>query len=638
LTNGLQALAQQPPFLDTILDIENITPTTTITPENYSPLPLFVAVEHEGDGFPYTQLRGGLTQMPSQMAIGATWKPENARLVGEVVGRELSVLGVNMLLGPSLDVLDSPRPERGGSLGIRTFGGHPFWVEQMGKAYIQGVHQGSNHQLLTIATHFPGFGSSDRMIDQEVPTIIKSLDALRQTELRPFFGVTRLDPNNPASIDEAVTDGLMTAHIRYRGLQGNVPISLDARNLPAILALKEIAPWREAGGLMVSAPLGVPAALEGITANAENFPARRLAQDAFLAGSDVLMLADFAFENNPDNELANIIDTIQFFREKYTTDPNFQIAVDRAVRNILKAKIKIYGEDLLNAEVEKPAGNVDRLRENTIDIDQIAQSGVTLITPLTQEGINPLANLPQPGEDILIVTDSRRVQDCPTCPEFALIETTALQDIILQLFGPQATGQILPEQITSLNFTTLKSALGQEGVETSAQINASLENAEWIIFAMLDINPEVAPQSDAVRVLLRNRYDMLRNKKLVLLAFNAPYFLDETEISQLTAYYSFYSKVPDYLETAARLLFQQFQPAGASPVSIPAIGPLDLSPDPNQTIQLGPIHWIDSNGNITPIEGREALTTLDLKVGEGILFRTPGSRGLHFGSSCGSHQ
>jgi beta-N-acetylhexosaminidase len=597
------------------------TPVATTTVETYTPLPLFIATSHEGGGFPYTQILNDLTDVPNQMALGATWDSENARLVGEVVGQELSLLGINMLFGPSLDVLDNPRPERGGSLGTRTFGGHPFWVGKMGQAYIRGVHQGSDHQVLTIAKHFPGFGSSDREINQGVPTILKSLDDLRQIELVPFFKVTQLNPDNPDET-ESLTDGLMTAHVRYQGLRGNVSISLDARNLPTILALKEFVPWREADGLIVSAPLGVPAALEGVAATGGNFPARRLAQDAFLAGSDVLLLTDFAFADKPDDELVNIKNAIGFFQEKYISDPNFQTAVDKAVRRIIKAKIKIYGKDLLEAETQKPEENLALLDEIAIDLDQIAQAGVTLITPMTQAGADPLPDAPQPGDNILIFTDDRLAQDCSTCPEFSLIETTALQEIILQLFGPQATGQILPEQITSLGFTDLKAMLSEAPPPESAGTEALIKTADWIIFAMLDINTEKNPQSDAVRILLRNRYDTLRNKKLVLFAFDAPYFLDDTEISQLTAYYGLYSRGRDYLKTAARLLFQQFEPTGASPVRIPALGPLDLSPDPNQVIQLQPVHKIDKEGKIIPFEEAEVVTALDLGVGEGILFRT----------------
>ncbi len=630
LTNALQALAQTAPLPPPppTGEAESATPTVTATTVAsatnsvgpYTPVPLFIAVNHEGDGFPYTQIRGGLADLPNEMALGATWNPENARLVGQVVGQQLATLGVNMLFGPALDVLDNPRPERGGSLGIRSFGGHPFWVGEMGEAYIRGVHQGGSHQILTIAKHFPGFGSSDRAINEGLPTIYKSLDELQRKDLRPFFQVTNLETSDP----DGLTDGLMTAHARYQGLQGSLPISLDARNLVTILALKEIAPWRDDGGLIVSAPLGVPAALEGIVGvSKENFPARLLVQSAFLAGSDVLFLQKFAFQGEDRvAELANIKNAIGFFQEKYTNEANFQTAVDRAVRRIIKAKLKIYGNNVLQTKVEKPRESLAVLANNSLDLDRIAREGATLIAPATSQGRNPLG-IPQPGDKILILTDDRLGQDCPGCPTFSFIPPTALQDILLQLFGPNATGQILPEQINSLGFSFLKNALSGQALPENEQTEKLLQEANWIIFAMLDVSTDTSPQSDAVKALLRDRFDQLRNKNLVLFTFNAPYFLDETEISQLTAYYGFYSKGPAYLEAAARLLFQQFEPVGAAPVGIPAIGPLDLSPDPNQTIQLQPVHKIDKNGNITPLPQQDPpITVIDLQVGEGILFRT----------------
>jgi beta-N-acetylhexosaminidase len=634
LTNGLQALAQQPPSPELLEKVSTITATnvvTTITPTpvltgTYTPMPLFVATDHEGDGFPFTQIRNDMAGLPSSMALGATWEPQNARLVGEAVGQDLSLLGVNMLFGPSLDVLDNPRPNQGRGLGVRTFGGNPYWVGEMGHAYIEGVHQGSSGKLLTIAKHFPGFGSSDREIDQETPTILKSLDDLRRVELPPFFKVT--DLANPAGT-LGVTDGLMTAHARYQGLSGNVPISLDARNLPALLALKEFTPWQEAGGLVVSAPLGAPAAIEGMATGNDAFPARRLVQDAFLAGSDILQVVDFDFDPEDTNaQLENIKDAILFIQERYATDPNFQAAVDSRVKSIIRAKMEIFGEDIFNAQTQISSDALVALGTTAIDLNLIAQDGVTLITPATQDGRLVLPNPPQNGENILIFTDDRLGQDCAGCPVFPLIRTTAIEERIFQLFGPNATGQVAADQIASRGFSELKEVLApppeddEEAQARIAETEALLENADWVIFGMLNIDTDNVPQSDAVRVLLRNRYDSLRNKRLVLFAFNAPYFLDETEISQLTAYYGFYSKTQYYLEAAARVLFQQFEPGGASPVAIPAIGPLDLNPDPNQVIDLIPFQTTGVNGTVTPIEQPPESGSLDLQVGESIHFRT----------------
>lgn len=89
------------------------------------------------------------------------------------------------------------------------------------------------------------------------------------------------------------------------------------------------------------------------------------------------------------------------------------------------------------------------------------------------------------------------------------------------------------------------------------------------------------------------------------MAFQAPYYLDTTEISKLTAYFGVYSKTGPFLETAVRALFREFTPAGASPVSITGIGYdliRQLEPAPSQIIALGPIGPVlDAKGNVTGI-------------------------------------
>ncbi len=119
--------------------------SSATTSENY--IPLFVGISQEGDGSPYDEILEGLTPLPDLMAIGATWQPDLAEQVGAVMGQELSALGFNLYFGPSLDVLDILYTESGEDLGTRTFGGDPYWVGEMGKAYITGLHQGSDDRL-----------------------------------------------------------------------------------------------------------------------------------------------------------------------------------------------------------------------------------------------------------------------------------------------------------------------------------------------------------------------------------------------------------------------------------------------------------------------------------------------------------
>jgi beta-N-acetylhexosaminidase len=120
------------------------------------------------------------------------------------------------------------------------------------------------------------------------------------------------------------------------------------------------------------------------------------------------------------------------------------------------------------------------------------------------------------------------------------------------------------------------------------QIENDLRAADWIVFSMQDINPS-NPSSSVLPLLLNDRPDLIQGKRVIVFAFNAPYFLDATDISKLTAYYGIYNRTPQALEVAARLLFQEILPEGSLPVSVPEVA-YDLNtvtfPDPNQVIPL----------------------------------------------------
>ena len=149
----------EPDATNEALPTAGITPSPTpITPTN--PIPLFIALNQEGDGPVYDHILDGLTAVPNHMALGATWKPDNAKIIGKIVGRELSAMGINMFLGPSLDVLEDLTAARSSNIGARSFGGDPYWVALMGKAYVMGLHQGANGRLAVIAKHFPALAAA----------------------------------------------------------------------------------------------------------------------------------------------------------------------------------------------------------------------------------------------------------------------------------------------------------------------------------------------------------------------------------------------------------------------------------------------------------------------------------------------
>ena len=109
-----------------------------------------------------------------------------------------------------------------------------------------------------------------------------------------------------------------------------------------------------------------------------------------------------------------------------------------------------------------------------------------------------------------------------------------------------------------------------------------------------------------LRNFLAKRSDSLRDKRLVVMGFRAPYYLDTTEISKLTAYFGVYSKTAPFLETARAPLFREFSPVGNLPVSVAGVNYdliKQLEPSPNQIIGLSPTGpALDASGSQASIQ------------------------------------
>jgi beta-N-acetylhexosaminidase len=578
-------------------------------------VPLFVGVSQEGDGVPNDQILNGMTPLPNEMAIGATWKTENAMQVGSVLGNELSAIGFNLYAGPSLDVVEAPNPSARSDLGTRVFGGDPFWVGKMGQAYITGLHKGSNGRMIVVAKHFPGRGSSDRSPEEEVATVRKSLEQLKQIELTPFFAVTN------ATDPQANVDGLLVSHIRYQGFQGNIrattrPVSLDAPALSAILALPEFSTWRGNGGLIVSDDLGGAAVKEFYTLGGESFSPRLVARDAFLAGNDLLYLGNIISDEFKDTYSVDLR-ILSSFAQEYRNDTVFAKLVDAAVTRILTHKLQMYPDLNVNAVV--PSGSGLNLVGSSGQVSfDIARDAATLISPDPQELNTLLPAPPSTGERIVFLTDVVRYKQCSTCDDVNAFAVDSFEKTVLRLYGPDGSGQVLRNRVSSFALSEVGPLL--DGT-TTTDIEPALNNASWVVISLSEVGGN---QITLLRRLFSERPNLIRTKNVVLFSFTAPYYLDATDISKLTAYYALYSKQPASVDIAARILFQSLSVQGSSPVSIPAVG-YDLisqtSPDPSQIIPLQLFQEqlpVTDTTEISPTLTPEATATPFYAIGDSI--------------------
>ncbi len=389
-------------------------------------VPLFIGISQEGDLAPYDQIINGMTALPNPMAIGASWKPELATQVGSVLGKELSALGFNLLLGPSLDILEPIYAENSEGLGTRTFGGDPFWVSRMGTAYIQGLHNGSENRLAVIAKHFPGRGSADRPAEDEVATVRKTLDQMVEEDLVPFFSVT-----NGALESSQTADGFLVSHIRYQ-FQGNIrqvtrPVSFDRAALDQLLGLEPLATWRTEGGVVVSDNLGSQAVRLYYDPALRSFDGRTVARNAFLAGNDLLYLNNFQSTGDED-ELTSIIRTLDSFAQKYREDDAFAQQVDVSALRILTLKFRLYPRFSLE-QVLPGVGDLAEIGKADAITFDVAQNSVTLISPTASELSVNLPRGPISSERIIFLTDARESQACSVCEAQTSMGIDALQTL-----------------------------------------------------------------------------------------------------------------------------------------------------------------------------------------------------------------
>lgn len=166
---------------------------------------LLISIDQEGGIV--TRLQTG-TDMPGNMALGATRSEETAEKVGKAIGEELNALGINMNFGPVLDVNNNPDNP---VIGVRSFGEDPELVGKLGNAYIKGLHETGT---AATAKHFPGHG--DTAVDSHIglSEVPHDIDRLKKVELYPF----------QQAMDAGI-DAIMTAHVTFPKIDDTKAIS-----------------------------------------------------------------------------------------------------------------------------------------------------------------------------------------------------------------------------------------------------------------------------------------------------------------------------------------------------------------------------------------------------------------------------
>ena len=361
-------------------------------------IPMIITADQEG-GMVYRLASG--TALPGNMAVGATANPLYAKITGNIIGRELSSLGLNSTLAPVVDVNNNANNS---VIGLRSYSDNPALVGQMAAANIAGLKE---YGVIGCAKHFPGHGDTETDSHYGLPVVDKDLQTLQNCELKPY----------EIAIEQGI-DMIMTAHILYPQLEKDTVRSNKTgknESLPATLSddiltglLKNQMGFK---GIVTTDAMN----MAGI---ANYWDMSQAAVLAISAGVDMLCMPASLSSNSSLNELNTIINSIETAVNNGTlplarvNDAVTRILTVKANRGILdtttpslQKAVDTVGSTLhRGAERELAAASVTVVqnKNNTLPLQVTQNSKVLFLVPYQNETAQMIMGWNRAGQAGLI--------------------------------------------------------------------------------------------------------------------------------------------------------------------------------------------------------------------------------------------
>ncbi|KAF5657797.1 beta-n-acetylhexosaminidase [Fusarium heterosporum] len=202
--------------------------------------PLLIALDQENGGVNSLFDEDYVCQFPSAMGVAATGRADLAYEVTKATATEISACGVNLMLGPVLDVLNNARYQ---PLGVRATGDDPQEVSQYGLAALRGIRDAG---IASCGKHFPSYGNLNFLgSNLDVPIITQTLEELSISALVPFRNAVasgKLDAmfiggcgiSNPsmnvshACLSDQVVDELLREELGFNGVAISECLEMEA--------------------------------------------------------------------------------------------------------------------------------------------------------------------------------------------------------------------------------------------------------------------------------------------------------------------------------------------------------------------------------------------------------------------------
>ena len=344
------------------------------------------------------------------MALGATHNTEYAKKAGQIIGSELSSIGINTNLAPVVDVNNNANNP---VIGLRSYSDDADIVGNMASATIAGL---KDYNVIGCAKHFPGHGDTATDSHYGLPIVNKSKAELLNNELKPY----------KIAINQGI-EMIMTAHILYPQLDNTTVVSEKTGNeekKPATMS-KAIITDLLKGEMGFKGVVSTDAM--NMKAIADTFGEVQAVKLAIEAGADLICMPTVLYNLEDVKNLDAIIDGVEDavkkgeISESRLDDGCRRILTVKENRGILDWKESDYS---LNKALSTVGSAANRATER-----EIAASAVTVVKnenntlPLVvKENQKILMLCPYDNERAQMIMGYNRAKEAGLIPESAEVK------------------------------------------------------------------------------------------------------------------------------------------------------------------------------------------------------------------------
>ena len=305
--------------------------------QNQSKTPLLIGMDAE---WGVSMRLDSVIKFPWSMTLGAINDNSIIRKIGERMGEQEKLLGINISFSPVLDLNTNPNNP---IIGNRSFGQDKFNVTSKAIALMQGIQKAG---VLTSGKHFPGHGDTYQDSHKELPVVNFTRERLNEIEIYPY---RRLISKGLSSV--------MIAHLNVPELTGKnkVPTSLSYQVVTELLK-------KEMGfkGLIFSDAMNMKGVLD-------NKKYKNVDLSAFQAGNDIILVSN------------NVPLGIKKIKTAYQNKKISKSRLEESVKKILMAK---YKAGLFDKKIIENKGLFEKLntRLDTMLVTEAFRKSVTLLS------------------------------------------------------------------------------------------------------------------------------------------------------------------------------------------------------------------------------------------------------------------